>query len=81
MQDIFQTTIQSSEKVAIVGVNPHIADKHIWDCLAVTTAEIFFCGDKSAFDRWSTGRRKANSHYLKPYFADSVEKLVEIVLS
>jgi hypothetical protein len=79
MQKAFNSAVLAAERVAVVGVNPHVADEHIWDCLAQTSAEVSFCGDKDAFDDWSGNHRGTRpTRYLGPYFAKAVGALAEI---
>jgi hypothetical protein len=73
--------LMEAKRVAVVGVNPHVADGHVWDCLAQTSAELAFCGDDKAFRTWVTNHRfGAPTSYLGPYFAEAVDDLVRFLV-
>jgi hypothetical protein len=76
MQAAFRAAVMAAEKVAVVGVNPHVTDQHIWDCLAETDAELLLCGDEGAFERWMNEYRPGRpSRYIGPRFAECVDQL------
>ncbi len=58
---IYAQWIRQAEKIAVIGVNVHPADRHIWDSLSNTSAQIFYLSGKSGvqgFHNWavSVGR-------------------------
>jgi hypothetical protein len=77
MQAAFHAAVLAADKVAVIGVNPHIVDGHIWDSLAETNTVLALCGDENAFDDWATNHRCGRpTRYLGGRFADSVDQLI-----
>jgi hypothetical protein len=79
MQNAFNSLVMAAERVAVVGVKPHVADEHIWSYLSQTSAEVSYFGDQDAFDEWATNHRGTRpTRYLGRYFAKAVGALAEI---
>lgn len=77
LQQEFKSAVLSASRIGVIGVHPHPVDTHIWQPLAQTHGEIFYCGDESAFSGWVAAHRGgAGSHFLGSRFADCVPSLV-----
>ena len=67
--------------VAIVGVNVRPNDKHLWQALCDTQADIVYCSGASAgdvFEEWArTTRAGKVSDVLRTYFDESLDNLCE----
>ncbi len=80
MQEAFDKVVREAKTVLIVGVNPHIVDTHIWDCISETDAEIVFCGDETAYEKWQAECRcDGPARFVGRYFAEAVGDLVAAV--
>ncbi len=80
MQEAFDKVVREAKTVLIVGVNPHIVDTHVWDCISETDAEIVFCGDETAYEKWKAEcRRDGPARFVGRYFAEAVGDLVAAV--
>ena len=44
--------VADAKRVLIIGVKPHMTDRHIWEPLSSTSAKIGYVGSKSRFDSW-----------------------------
>ena len=80
MQAAFDKAVREAQVVLIVGVNPHIVDTHIWNCIGETEAEVVFCGDETAYEKWKAEHRgNKSARFVGPYFAEAVGDLVAVV--
>lgn len=78
IQGFWATAIESASTVIVIGVNPHPADKHIWEPLSATEAKLLFVGNKSAFSDWqSTYRRDRDSVYLGGRFDSCIREIIQ----
>jgi hypothetical protein len=78
IQGFWAAAIESASTVIVIGVNPHPADKHIWEPLSTTESKLLFVGNKSAFSDWeSTYRRDRNSVYLGGRFDSCIREIVQ----
>jgi hypothetical protein len=78
IQGFWTTAIESASMVIVIGVNPHPADKHIWEPLSATEAKLLFVGNKSAFSDWqSTYRGDRASIYLGNRFDSCISAIIQ----
>lgn len=76
-QQDFKAAVLSAKRVGIVGVHPHHVDAHIWQPLADTQADLFYCGDQAAFDAWAKAHRTSGkASVIGTSFSASVSALV-----
>jgi hypothetical protein len=52
LQEWWKAAVQIADKIGIAGVHPNPADKHIWEPLAATSAELIIIGDQKAYESW-----------------------------
>lgn len=75
----YDAIIKSVKTVAIVGVKVRPHDKHLWEALAVTNAEVVYCSGKAAgqeFEKWAGDKRRRKvSQILHTYFDEGFEEL------
>lgn len=75
----YDTIVKGAKVVAIVGVRLRPNDKHLWDALAATNADILYCSGKNAgheFAEWASGNRKGKaSEVLYGYFDENFEEI------
>src|ERR1017187_6548376 len=57
VQSMWRTAVSGSTAVFCVGVNPNAEDRHIWDPIAITPANLHFIGGKAGFDEWIAQHR------------------------
>lgn len=77
MQEAFSRAVLSAKKVSVIGVNPNVADTHIWDAINQTDAEVVFCGDQVAFESWRKKHRQGRpARFTKPFFAEALDELI-----
>lgn len=67
------------EVVAIVGVKVRPHDRHLWDAIAATSAEVIYCAGKAAgqeFATWASHNRPGRvSRVLSTYFSEGFDEL------
>ncbi len=51
IQVCWQKRITESNKIILIGINPNLEDRHIWEYLSSTKAEIGFVGNNSGFEK------------------------------
>lgn len=75
----YQELILNAEVVGIVGVAVRTHDRHLWDALANTNADVVYCSGPSAvpdFEDWAIENRGSrNSEPLPGYFSDCFDAL------
>jgi hypothetical protein len=83
IQHTWQGLVEAAEKVAIVGVAPNPdGDKHLWNSLAATDAELLYVGGADAFHEWANERRDGRPwRILGARVDDSIDALIEEMLS
>jgi hypothetical protein len=78
IQEFWTTAIKSASIVAIIGVYPHPEDKHIWEPLSATKAELLLVGNEKAFSYWqSKNRINGKFNYIGNRFDSSIKAIVE----
>jgi len=74
----YDEIVKFAKTIAIVGVRVRPHDKHLWEALAVTNAEVVYCSGKAAsqeFEDWaSDDRRDKVSQALHTRFDEAFEK-------
>lgn len=53
IQEEWRNHVLNSTKIFIIGVNPNPEDKHLWNAIASSPAEIVYVGNEGAFSYWS----------------------------
>lgn len=75
----YDAIVKSVKVVAIVGIKVRPHDKHLWEGLAATNAEVIYCSGKAAgqeFEQWAGDkRRRKASRVLHTYFNEGFEDL------
>lgn len=71
-QEEWAEKVRTAEKLFVIGVRPIAEDKHIWQPIADSTGSLFFSGNKTEFDTWTSANRpKKVNEYLGRRWADS----------
>jgi hypothetical protein len=74
----FASWVDSSARIAIIGVNVHPIDKHIWDPLSTTKAHILYIsgnGGANRFSTWASQNARSGDVVSPDYFANSYGQL------
>jgi len=69
----------NAENIVLAGVKPHAPDKHIWEPLAATKANVYFVGGESEFNSWSPSRGYRKTYYLGSTFAATIGEISDIL--
>lgn len=78
IQEEWSNAVHSAETIAIIGVNPHPPDGHIWNPLSETKANILFCGDEKTFSSWSSEYRVGkDSSFIGNHFNSSIDAFIK----
>lgn len=77
VQEMWKDAVARAKAIFCIGVYPLEADDHIWSPIAKTQADLFFIGDKAAFDDWGERNRRGQSAYLGARFHEGYTKLTE----
>ncbi len=79
----YRVLVSSADRIAIVGVAVRQHDRHLWEPLADSPAELVFCageGAAEAFLDWAAANRSGRtSQACYTYFAESFDHLCEAV--
>lgn len=75
----YTQVVQSASTIVIVGVRARPHDRHLWEALAATDAELVYCSGGKAgqeFEEWAHHEREGKvSLALSGYFAECFEEL------
>ena len=75
----YDAIVRGARVVAIVGVKVRPHDRHLWDALVATNADIVYCSGESAgqeFTKWASDNREGKvSEALYGYFDESFDDL------
>ncbi len=77
-QKYWQEEVIRAEKIFIIGVNPNLEDKHIWDCLSEAKGKNYFCGSKNGFSNWQK-QVKRKDNYIGNRFKDSISQILKLI--
>ncbi|MDN5847093.1 MAG: hypothetical protein L0H53_12565 [Candidatus Nitrosocosmicus sp.] len=69
----------NASKILIIGVRPNPEDKHVWNFLATTDAEIGYIGDEEFLNWKSKYGKNKNKKFLGKYWNDSFNKSVSFL--
>lgn len=78
LQEYWQKQVKLADRIIVVGVNPNMEDKHIWDHLSQTGAKIYYSGDKVDFDIWQN-KVKRNDVFIAEKFEDAIHSILQIL--
>jgi hypothetical protein len=70
-RETFANWVSSASKIAIIGVNIHLADEHIWNPLAATNAQLLYLSGKSSgdnFSQWASQNSRTGDIVSPNYF-------------
>lgn len=77
---IFNGWASTAAAIAIVGVNVHAADSHIWEPIASTKANLLYVGGVDGgrdFETWATSQNLEHYSVVPDYFAEGLPALEE----
>ncbi|HDW3220056.1 TPA: hypothetical protein RMM45_004236 [Escherichia coli] len=73
---MWQECVMKSSKIFIIGVMVHQIDKHIWDVLGCSKADIHYfglCSDVENFNQWKHTHNKTNCYFHLAKFSESID--------
>lgn len=77
IQASWREHVLAASKVILIGVRPNEGDRHLWDSIADTAADVYHVGADVEIATWSEMRRSENpSRHLGTRFEDSVNEVV-----
>jgi hypothetical protein len=67
----------------VIGTRPHDEDKHLWEPLAETNAELHFVGSRESFEGWvsRSGRAAAKSHFVAERLEQAIPDIHDLLRS
>lgn len=78
----FGTLVRGASRVAIVGVNVHAADKHIWAPLAKAPGTCFYLAGAAGAEKyraWCKGAGRRGDTVCEKYFANGYDELLGFI--
>jgi hypothetical protein len=80
IQTEFHEAVKQAEFVIVIGANPYPDDRHIWEHLRATDAELILIANEGACKDWLKGNRQGKrSTWLSSKFADGFENLCNLL--
>lgn len=74
----FAKATKEANKIAIIGMKLHISDKHIWDPLSETSAQILYLSGKNAapeYKNWAREKKRQKDIISESYMKDAPTQL------
>jgi hypothetical protein len=80
-QHEWAATVRRAAQVVVIGTRPHDEDRHLWEPLAETRAELYFVGSEDSFNDWvsRSGRAAAKSHFVAERFEEAVAEISRLL--
>jgi len=72
IQQVWKDRILESNKLIIIGVNPNLEDKHVWDSIKTTKAKIGFVGSDNGFKKLNKLNLQKKPKHLSESFENSI---------
>ena len=82
-RQLFSELMGGASRIAIIGVNVHPFDTHIWDPLKQTPAECFYLGGAAGAEKyrsWCQDANRGRDVVCERYFADGYDEMVSFIL-
>jgi hypothetical protein len=79
-QHRWKELVMKAQAVYVIGVRPHLVDKHIWEPLTETNANLFYIGSKEQFDGWFHKRPNGKSTFIHERFDEAIPKIANLIL-
>jgi len=70
-------SIEKSDKIVIIGANVIKEDKHIWDPISKSAAEIGFVGSSNALGTLQSLNSKINLTHISSDFGSSIQDIIQ----
>lgn len=81
IQQEWGSAVLRASTIIVVGVNPNPEDSHIWDPLATTAADLWYCGAPAQFHQWSKSHRSRSTRYLGGTFEEARVDIIALLRS
>lgn len=81
-REIYKKAVMDSELICIIGVSIRQRDRHIWQPLQKTSAELVYCSGKdgSEFEKWIKSVRKHKKYtILNGFFIDYFDEICKLL--
>ncbi|HAT3644836.1 TPA: hypothetical protein I8542_003112 [Raoultella ornithinolytica] len=79
-QDNFHQEVKRSSKIFIIGLKVNPNDKHIWETLEKTKADIYIVDiDRPLVSSWINSITKKNVYHIADTFEESIERIKKIL--
>ncbi len=68
LQQTWADRVKNAKALFLVGVSPNVQDKHIWEPIAESKAELSYTGDSKALANWQKTYRTGTTFFLGDRF-------------
>ena len=72
--------VRAADKVLIIGVRPYPADRHLWDSIAATPADVAVIGSRVVFEEWARAHRSGGVRILGERWSDASDDATAFLL-
>lgn len=79
IQSEFQQCVNQAKVIITIGVKPDPEDRHIWDYVSKSKAELFLVGNPKNCQNWIDKCRLGNGNVLGHYFQDSFHDICNLL--
>lgn len=80
LHEQWKKLVLNARQIFIIGAKPNTTDKHIWEPLSDTLAEIYYIGNEKSCTEWSIRtNRKKRTHIIGDRFINGKNKLLELL--
>jgi len=79
IQAEFQQRVKEAKAIITIGVKPNSEDKHIWDHISKSRAELYLMGNKEICQDWIDKHRRGDGIVVGHYFSDSFPEICKLI--
>jgi hypothetical protein len=81
LQSAWADVVLDAKRIVVIGTRPHDQDRHLWEPLAETAADVHYVGALGDFEAWveRSGRQAARTHLLSELFSDALPAVIDLL--
>ena len=81
LQSEWAKVVVNAEHVVVIGTRPHYQDRHLWEPLSDTTADVHYVGAQKDFNAWMerSARPVARTHWVSEVFDEATAAVIDLL--
>lgn len=81
LQSAWADVVLGAKRIVVIGTRPHDQDRHLWEPLAETAADVHYVGAQGDFEAWveRSGRQTTRTHLLAELLSDALPAVIDVL--